>query len=113
MPFNSVLLNYYRDQNDSMGFHSDDEPELGSQPTIASVSLGASRTFILKHKTKRHLKPVRISLPGGSLLVMSGDTQQFWKHGIEKESQPCGPRVNLTFRRIFGTGDGQLPSRLT
>ncbi len=99
--FNSVLLNYYRDHRDSMGFHSDDERELGPTPTIASVSLGATRTLVLKHKTKPELKPVRLDLPSGSLLVMKGTTQTFWKHGIEKKTKPCGPRVNLTFRRIL------------
>ena len=99
--FNSVLLNYYRDHRDSMGFHSDDERELGPTPTIASVSLGATRTFVLKHKTRATMKPVRIELPSGCLLVMKGTTQQFWKHGIDKQAKPCGPRINLTFRRIF------------
>ncbi len=98
--FNSVLLNYYRDHRDSMGFHSDDERELGPTPVIASLSLGATRTFILKHKTRAELKPVRLALPSGSLLVMKGLTQKNWKHGIDKETTPCGPRVNLTFRRI-------------
>lgn len=99
--FNSVLLNFYRDHRDSMGFHSDDEHELGPTPTIASLSLGATRTFVLKHKTRHDLKPVRIDLPDGTLLIMKGPTQRFWKHGIDKLSTPCGPRVNLTFRRIF------------
>jgi len=99
--FNCVLLNYYRDQNDSMGFHSDDEPELGPQPVIASLSLGERRTFVLKHKTRKELKPVKIQLESGSLLVMKGHTQKNWKHGIQKESKPCGPRVNLTFRSII------------
>jgi alkylated DNA repair dioxygenase AlkB len=99
--FNSVLLNYYRDHNDSMGFHSDDEPELGLNPIIASLSLGEQRTFVLKHKSRRDLKSVKLPLASGSLLVMKGQTQRHWKHGIEKESRPCGPRVNLTFRRIF------------
>jgi alkylated DNA repair dioxygenase AlkB len=98
--FNSVLVNYYRDQNDSMGFHSDDEPELGPRPVIASVSLGERRTFILKHKARKDLKPVRVPLESGSLLLMQGDTQHHWKHGILKQREPCGPRVNLTFRRI-------------
>jgi alkylated DNA repair dioxygenase AlkB len=98
--FNSVLLNYYRHHRDSMGLHSDDEPELGRQPIIASVSLGEERTFILKHKTRRELKIVRLKLASGSLLLMKGDTQHCWKHGIDKEKGPCGPRVNLTFRRI-------------
>jgi alkylated DNA repair dioxygenase AlkB len=99
--FNSVLLNYYRNQYDSMGFHSDDEPELGPRPVIASVSLGERRTFILKHKTRKDLKPVKLPLESGSLLLMKGDTQRNWKHGIDKESRPCGARVNLTFRRIL------------
>jgi alkylated DNA repair dioxygenase AlkB len=99
--FNSVLLNYYRDHRDSMGFHSDDERELGPTPIIASVSLGATRTFVLKHKTRPELKPIRLELPSGSLLLMKGLTQKNWKHGIDKQSKPCGPRVNLTFRQIF------------
>jgi len=99
--FNSVLLNYYRDQNDSMGMHSDDEPELGPRPIIASVSLGSERTFVLKHRTRKDLKRVRLPLQSGSLLVMQGDTQRNWKHGIDKQRRPCGPRINLTFRRIF------------
>jgi alkylated DNA repair dioxygenase AlkB len=99
--FNSVLLNYYRDHRDGMGFHSDDEPDLGPTPVIASLSLGATRTFILKHKFRRELKPVRLELPSGSLLLMKGQTQTFWKHGIDKLTKPCGPRVNLTFRRIY------------
>jgi alkylated DNA repair dioxygenase AlkB len=98
--FNSVLLNYYRHHRDSMGLHSDDESELGRRPIIASLSLGEERTFILKHKSRRDLKTVRLKLPSGSLLLMKGDTQHFWKHGIEKEKRPCGARVNLTFRYI-------------
>jgi alkylated DNA repair dioxygenase AlkB len=98
--FNSVLLNYYRDHRDSMGLHSDDEPELGERPIIASLSLGEERTFILKHKSRAELKPVRLRLASGSLLLMKGETQRYWKHGIDKESRPCGPRINLTFRRI-------------
>jgi alkylated DNA repair dioxygenase AlkB len=98
--FNSVLLNYYRHHRDSMGQHSDDEPELGRRPIIASLSLGEDRTFILRHKTRRDLKTFRLKLASGSLLLMKGDTQHCWKHGIEKEQRPCGPRVNLTFRRI-------------
>jgi alkylated DNA repair dioxygenase AlkB len=98
--FNSVLLNYYRDHRDSMGLHSDDEPELGERPILASLSLGEERTFILKHKREKDLKPIRLKLASGSLLLMKGETQRYWKHGIEKETRPCGPRVNLTFRRI-------------
>ena len=99
--FNSVLLNYYRGHRDSMGLHSDDEPELGERPILASLSLGEERTFILKHKREKALKPVRLKLASGSLLLMKGDTQHYWKHGIDKETRPCGPRVNLTFRRIY------------
>lgn len=98
--FNSVLLNYYRDHRDSMGMHSDDEPELGRNPTIASVSFGEQRTLVLKHRFKKELKPVQLPLESGSLLSMAGPTQHHWKHGINKVSQPCGARVNLTFRHI-------------
>ncbi len=98
--FNSVLLNYYRDHRDSMGMHSDDEPELRANPTIASVSLGEQRTLVLKHRIRKELKPVHLPLDSGSLLLMKGATQHNWKHGINKISRPCGPRVNLTFRRI-------------
>ncbi|MFZ2007839.1 MAG: alpha-ketoglutarate-dependent dioxygenase AlkB [Stellaceae bacterium] len=99
--FNSVLLNYYRDHQDSIGFHSDDEPELGEQPVIASLSLGAERTFILKHKVLKRIEPVRRRLASGSLLLMKGDTQRCWRHGVPKEGRPCGPRINLTFRQII------------
>jgi alkylated DNA repair dioxygenase AlkB len=99
--FNAVFLNLYRDHNDSMGFHSDDEPELGPEPVIASVSFGATRIFQMKHKANTELATVKIPLESGSVLLMQGKTQRFWKHGINKQSQPCGPRVNLTFRTIF------------
>lgn len=96
--FNSVLLNYYRDGRDSMGMHSDDEPELGPDPVIASVSLGEERQFILRHK--RSGKTLKFTLPSGSLLVMSGATQHHWLHGINKSARKMGPRLNLTFRNI-------------
>lgn len=99
--FNSVLLNFYRDHRDAMGMHSDDEPELGPEPVIASLSLGATRTFTLKHRRRKDLEPIRLALPSGTLLVMRGATQRNWKHGIARQSRPCGPRVNLTFRRIM------------
>lgn len=99
--FNSVLLNFYRDHRDGMGFHSDDERELGPTPTIASVSLGATRVFVLKHKFRSDIKPIRLELGTGSVLIMKGQTQRNWKHGIDKQTKPCGPRVNLTFRRIY------------
>jgi alkylated DNA repair dioxygenase AlkB len=97
--FNSVLLNYYRDQRDSMGMHSDNERELGPEPAIASVSFGASRTFILRHKQTR--QTVKLDLPHGSLLLMAGPLQQNWLHGINKQARPLGPRLNLTFRFIY------------
>ncbi len=100
--FNSVLLNFYRGERDSMGMHSDDEPELGPEPVIASLSLGATRTLVLRHRSNRSIQNVRIPLESGSLLVMRGATQRHWQHGIAKLARPCGPRVNLTFRRIVG-----------
>ena len=96
--FNSVLLNYYRDGRDSMGMHSDNEPELGPEPAIASVSFGAERTFILQHKASG--ERVRIALTDGSLLLMAGALQANWVHGINKVTRSVGPRVNLTFRSI-------------
>src|SRR5260221_4401198 len=99
--FNSVLLNLYRSNEDRMGWHSDDEPALGPNPIIASLSLGATRTFQLKHKTRKDLAIVSIDLTAGSLLVMSGTTQRHWLHSVKKESRQTKPRINLTFRRIF------------
>ncbi len=98
--FNSVLINLYRDQRDSNGWHSDDEKELGRQPTIASLSFGEGRDFHLKHK-KEDLGTVKIHLESGSLLIMKGATQQYWKHSIPKRSRPLQPRINLTFRNII------------
>ncbi len=96
--FNSVLLNYYRNERDSMGMHSDDEPELGPEPAIASLSFGATRSFILRHKyNKRTLK---LELDDGSLLLMSGMLQSYWLHGIHKATRSLGERINLTFRYI-------------
>jgi alkylated DNA repair dioxygenase AlkB len=99
-PFNSVLLNLYRDGADSMGWHSDDEPELGERPVIASLSLGATRRFRLRHRRRKELEPVAIDLENGSLLIMEGDTQRFWKHQVPKTRRAAEPRVNLTFRNI-------------
>ena len=98
--FNSVLLNYYRDGQDSMGMHSDDEAELGTEPVIASLSLGEERALLFKHKTRKEQGTVKVPLPDGSLLVMGGQTQRYWRHGLNKLSRSCGPRVNLTFRQI-------------
>jgi alkylated DNA repair dioxygenase AlkB len=96
--FNSVLLNRYRNERDSMGMHSDDEPELGNDPVIASLSYGATRTFILRHK--RDKRTVRLPLEDGSLLLMSGQLQRNWLHGINKSTRPLGERLNLTFRYV-------------
>ncbi|GAB3554175.1 alpha-ketoglutarate-dependent dioxygenase AlkB [Noviherbaspirillum agri] len=99
--FNSVLLNLYRDEHDSVGWHSDAEPELGKMPVIASLSLGATRVFRLRHRTRKDLKPVSIELNDGSLLLMAGTTQRFWQHAVPKERSACSRRINLTFRTIL------------
>jgi len=97
--FNSVLLNLYRHGQDSVSWHSDDEPELGENPIIASISLGGTRRFSLKHKISKDYK-VNLDLPKGSLLLMKGETQHFWKHQIAKTAKFVEPRINLTFRVI-------------
>jgi alkylated DNA repair dioxygenase AlkB len=97
--FNSVLLNRYRGGDDSIGWHADDEPELGPEPVIASVSLGATRTFELRHR-KKSLLFERFALSSGSLLVMRGQTQQLWHHRVPKEPAVQGERINLTFRLV-------------
>jgi alkylated DNA repair dioxygenase AlkB len=99
--FNSVLLNYYRNHRDGMGMHADDEPELGGEPAIASLSLGEERVLRFKHRRDNSMDPVKVPLPHGSLLLMKGATQANWHHGINKQSRPCGARVNLTFRRVI------------
>ena len=97
VPFNSVLANAYRTGADSMGWHSDDEPELGPRPVIASVSLGAVRRFRLKHRDPA-VESFALDLPPGSLLVMEGDTQTHWRHAIPKTRRPVSLRLNLTYR---------------
>jgi alkylated DNA repair dioxygenase AlkB len=97
--FNSVLANLYRDGRDSMGWHSDDEPELGAQPVIASLSLGATRRFVLKHRSDPPRK-FALELPHGSLLLMRGATQANYRHALPRTSRQIGPRINLTFRQI-------------
>jgi alkylated DNA repair dioxygenase AlkB len=97
--YNSVLLNYYRNGADSMGMHSDDEPELGPQPVIASLSFGGTRRFVLRHK--RLGKTLRLDLTDGSLLLMAGSLQAHWQHGINKSATMTAPRVNLTFRHVL------------
>lgn len=98
--FTHCLANFYRDGNDSMGWHSDDEKALGKDPLIASVSLGGVRNFQLKHKTIQDQK-FKLNLEHGSLLVMAGRTQHFWKHQLPKTKKQVGPRINLTFRTIL------------
>lgn len=101
--FNSVLANLYRNGEDSMGWHSDDEPELGAQPVIASLSLGAERRFRFRRRMPRGTRaasPVGLVLSHGSLLRMAGDTQQHYQHALPKSAQVVGPRINLTFRLI-------------
>jgi alkylated DNA repair dioxygenase AlkB len=98
--FNSVLLNRYRSGRDGMGWHSDDEPELGPDPVIASVSLGATRRFRLRHRRNR-AEPVSLLLEHGSLLLMAGATQRHWLHAVPKTATTVGERINLTFRRVM------------
>jgi alkylated DNA repair dioxygenase AlkB len=97
--FTTVLLNKYRTGKDSNGWHADNEKELGRNPTIASISFGAERVFQLKHNNIANLKQ-NIVLQHGSLLLMKGTTQHFWKHQIPKTSKDIGERINLTFRII-------------
>jgi alkylated DNA repair dioxygenase AlkB len=98
--FNCVLLNYYRSGADAVAWHQDNEPELGDSPLIASVSLGESRIFQLRHKFRRDLDKKNILLGNGSLLLMQGSTQQCWQHQIPKTKKEIGGRINLTFRYI-------------
>jgi alkylated DNA repair dioxygenase AlkB len=96
--YNSLLLNLYRDGRDSIGFHTDAEPELGLNPIVATVSFGAEREFVLKHKATREV--LRYHLASGSLLVMGGTSQHHWLHGVPKTEGAVGARISLTFRRI-------------
>ena len=98
--FTTVLINQYRNGNDSNGWHADNEKELGKNPIIASVSFGSDRFFHLKHKEKKELR-FKILLKSGSLFFMEGETQTHWLHQIAKTSQPVGTRINLTFRKII------------
>jgi alkylated DNA repair dioxygenase AlkB len=98
--FNSVLLNFYRNGKDSMSWHADDEPELGINPVIASVSFGETRMFHFKHRENSNLK-TQIALENGSLLLMQGTTQHKWFHQMPKTTKILRPRINLTFRIIM------------
>lgn len=101
LAFDSVLCNLYRDGADSMGWHSDDEASLGPQPVIASLSLGATRRFALRHRRRRELGTISLPLAHGDLLLMAGATQCHWQHAVPKTRRPTGPRINLTFRRVI------------
>lgn len=104
--FNGALLNFYRDGGDSMGWHRDNEKELGSEPVIASASFGAQRSFDFRRYKSRDEK-LRLQLDHGSLLLMSGTLQKHWEHRLPKISKASrsqvGPRINITFRRIINT----------
>ncbi|MEI6066160.1 MAG: alpha-ketoglutarate-dependent dioxygenase AlkB [Methylococcaceae bacterium] len=96
--FNSVLLNRYRNGNDSISWHTDAEPELGKNPIIASVNFGATRKFQLRHINTK--EKIEIELTNGSLLIMQGELQHYWQHQVPKTSKVVGERINLTFRVI-------------
>ncbi len=96
--FNTCLLNYYPSGEAGMGYHADDEPEMGHQPVIASVSLGATRKFVLKHKKIQH--KVALNLESGQLIIMRGDTQRYWKHTLTKTTKVDTGRISLTFRQL-------------
>ncbi len=98
-PFNCALCNWYRNGQDSVGWHADNEPELGLNPTIASYSFGATRRFLIKPKRGKH-RATGIPLPHNSLLIMKGEMQHHWQHQLPKTQQPVGGRINLTFRYI-------------
>lgn len=97
--FNSCLLNYYPSGDDGMGYHADDERELGEQPIIASLSLGATRKFVLKHKKTQD--KVELYLESGQLIVMHGETQKYWKHTVTKTKTVLEGRISLTFRQMI------------
>jgi alkylated DNA repair dioxygenase AlkB len=98
-PFNACLLNYYRDEKDSMGWHRDNEKALGHHPVIASVSFGAQRIFQFRNY-KDKIPVISVELEHGSLLLMRGETQRIWEHRLPKIVVPSGPRINLTFRYV-------------
>ena len=102
--FNSVLANYYEEGKHHMGWHSDNEPELGDQPVIASLSLGATRRFLYRAKLKsRESSSNKVDLHNGSLLVMTGDFQKVWQHRVSPTKRPVEGRINLTFRSVLKT----------
>ena len=100
--FNSVLCNLYRDGNDGVDWHADDEPEFGLMPVIASLSLGATRRFDLRRVDDHSIK-IELDLHHGDLVIMSGTTQSLWRHRVPKTKKPVGERINLTFRNVVRT----------
>jgi alkylated DNA repair dioxygenase AlkB len=100
-PFNAVLCNLYRNGQDAMGMHADAEPELGPLPVIASLSLGAARRFTIRHRRGAQHGKLDLALGGGALLVMRGETQRHFRHGIPREPAVQEARLNLTFRRVY------------
>jgi len=100
LKFNAVLLNLYRNGNDSVAWHSDKEHRIGSNPNIASVTFGQTRPFKFRHKTDKDIGQVEIPLHHGTLLLMSGTTNTFWEHHISKSAKEMLPRINLTFRQV-------------
>lgn len=96
--FNAVLANRYRDGGDAMGWHSDNEPELGARPVIASASFGGVRRFLLRHRDSGRREA--LDLGHGSLLLMAGDSQRCWQHAVPRTRRAIGLRINLTFRLI-------------
>ena len=109
--WNSLLLNLYRDGSDSIGFHADNEPELGEDPIVGSVSFGATRRFILKHSATG--EKLEFALGHGSLLVMAGTCQHFWKHSVPKTKKPVGTRINLTFRKVVPAKSNRMSEHTT
>lgn len=95
---NGVLANFYRTGADSMGWHRDNEPELGAEPIIPSLSFGGPRRFLFRHRITR--EKIELQLASGSLLLMQGQLQTFWEHSLPKTKTPCLPRINLTFRQL-------------
>lgn len=100
LDFNSVLLNLYRNGNDSVAWHSDKEGNSGPNPVIASVTFGETRMFKLRHKFRKDIAPLEIPLHHGTFLLMGGTTNSFWQHHVPKTSKEVLPRINLTFRRV-------------
>lgn len=101
LTFNAVLLNLYRNGNDSVAWHSDKEHRIGSNPNIASVTFGQTRPFKFRHKTNKEVGQVEIPLHHGTLLLMSGTTNTYWEHHIPKSVKDMLPRINLTFRQVM------------